>query len=80
MSLTLDAAKITLSGIGNVKPCGKVTLDCFNDNDKCHSLLFYVSDKIDHAIFGAKASFDLNFFKRVEAKNNQNNIIKIFIL
>ena len=42
MSLTLDAAKITLSGIGNgvVKPSGKVSLDCFNDNDKCHSLLF----------------------------------------
>ena len=69
MSLTLDAAKITLSGIGNgvVKPCGKVILDCFNDNGKCHSLLFYVSDKIDHAILGAKACFDLNFFKKVEA-------------
>ena len=68
MSLTLDATKITLSGIGNgiVKPCGKVILDCFNDNDECHSLLFYVSDKIDHAIFGAKACFDLNFLKRVE--------------
>ena len=66
MSLTLDAAKITLSGIGNgvVKPCGKVILDCFNDNDKCHSLLFYVSDKIDHAILGAKACFDLNFLKK----------------
>ena len=27
---------------------------------------FYVSDKIDHAILGAKACFDLNFLKRVE--------------
>ena len=64
----LDAAKITLSGIENgvVKPCGKVILGCFNDNDKCHSLLFYVSDKIDHAILGAKACFDLNFLKRVD--------------
>ena len=68
MSLTLDATKITLSGIrnGTVKPCGKVILDCFDDNDECHSLLFYVSDKIDHAILGAKACFDLNFLKRVE--------------
>ena len=57
MSLTLDAAKISLSGIGYnvVKPWGKVILDCFNDNDECHSLLFYVSDKIDHAILAAKA-------------------------
>ena len=68
MSVTLDATKITFSGIGNgiVKPCGKIILDCFNDNDKCHSLL-YVSDKIDHAILGEKAGFDLNFLKRVEA-------------
>ena len=68
MSLTLDATKITLSGIGNgiFKPCGNVILDCFNDNNECHSLLFYVSDKIDHAILGAKACFDLNFLKRVE--------------
>ena len=57
-----------MSGIGNgiVKPCGKVILGCFNDNDECHSLLFYVSDKINHAILGAKACFDLNFLKRVE--------------
>ena len=69
MSLTVDAAKISLSNIGNgiVKPCGKVILDCFNDNDECHSLLFYMSDKIDHAILGGKACFDLNFLKRVEA-------------
>ena len=68
MSLTLDATKITLSGIGNgiVKPCGKVIIDCFNDNNECHSLLFYMSDKINHAILGAKACFDLNFLKRVE--------------
>ena len=68
MSLTLDAPKLTLSGIGNgvVKPCGKVILDCFNDNEECHSLFFYVSDKIDRAILGAKACFDLNFLKRVE--------------
>ena len=40
MSLTLDATKIALSGIGNVivKPCGKVILDCFNDNEECHSV------------------------------------------
>ena len=69
MSLTVDATKITLSAIGNgiVKPCSKVILDCFNDNDECRSLLYYVSDKIDYAILGAKACFDLNFLKRVEA-------------
>ena len=66
MSLTLDAIKITLFGIGNdiVKPCNKVILDCFNDNDECHSLLFYVSDKIYHAILGAKACFDLKLKKK----------------
>ena len=72
MNLTLEPTKVTLSGIGNalVKPCSKVILNCLTDDDKCYSLLFYVSDKINHAILGAKACFELSFLKRVEALHN----------
>ena len=72
MCLKLDTAHVKLIGFGQyiVRPCGKVRLKCFDRNDVCHELTFYVSDAMNHAILGDNACFDLNLLKRVTVCND----------